>query len=151
VVLTPRWICAHRHSVPRYPRLDDQAIFWKVIRASKNPQVLPIGKCRNFNSADDLANLFRHHGHDHARNLVSCVLDTCVFSSGMISNVYEPELTYGEQRCCVLSVSCARVSGHTVCTLRASLLLQAHHRARLFAHAFSGPLHNQHANGVFPL
>jgi hypothetical protein len=80
----------------RYPRLDDQAIFWKVIRSSKNPTVLPIGKCRNFNSADDLTHLYSHHGHDHSRNLVSCVLDTCVFSSGMISNVYEPELTYGK-------------------------------------------------------
>lgn len=79
----------------RYPRLDDQAIFWKVIRTSKNPQVLPIGKCRNFNSADDLTHLYRHHAHEHTRNLVSCYLDTCVFSSGMISNVYEPELTYG--------------------------------------------------------
>jgi hypothetical protein len=79
----------------RYPRLDDQAIFWKVIRTSKNPQVLPIGKCRNFNSADDMAVLFQHHGHAHTRNLVSCYVDTCVFSSGMISNVYEPELTYG--------------------------------------------------------
>jgi hypothetical protein len=67
-----------------------------VIRSSKNPTVLPIGKCRNFNSADDLTHLYSHHGHDHSRNLVSCVLDTCVFSSGMISNVYEPELTYGK-------------------------------------------------------
>lgn len=86
-------LIAHAHY--RYPRLDDQAIFWKVIRSSKNPLVLPIGKCRNFNSADDLASMFKHHGHDHTRYLVSCVLDTCVFSSGMISNVYEPELTYG--------------------------------------------------------
>eukprot|EP01032_Pedospumella_encystans_P035608 gene35608-40279_t len=81
-------------AAPKYPRLDDQAIFWKVIRTSKKPAVLPIGKCRNFNSADDMASMFRHHGHDHMKYLISCVLDTCMFSSGMISNVYEPELTY---------------------------------------------------------
>lgn len=79
----------------RYPRLDDQAIFWKVIRTSKKPAVLPIGKCRNFNSADDMASMFSHSGHHHTKYLISCVLDTCMFSSGMISNVYEPELTYG--------------------------------------------------------
>lgn len=83
-------------SLPRrYPRLDDQAIFWKVIRTSKKPAVLPIGKCRNFNSADDMASMFSHSGHHHTKYLISCVLDTCMFSSGMISNVYEPELTYG--------------------------------------------------------
>ena len=27
----------------RYPRLDDQAVFWKVIRTSVNPPVLPLG------------------------------------------------------------------------------------------------------------
>lgn len=64
--------------------------------------MLPIGKCRNFNSADDLTHLYSHHGHDHSRNLVSCVLDTCVFSSGMISNVYEPELTYGACPTCLI-------------------------------------------------
>ena len=69
-----------------------------MIRSSRDPHILPIGKCRNYNSADDLASLYRHHGHEHDRNLVSCVLDTCVFSSGMISNVYEPELTYGKNR-----------------------------------------------------
>lgn len=82
----------------RYPRLDDQAVFWKVIRSSSDPPVLPIGKCRHFIDADDLAHLYQHsqQGHVHKKFLVSCMLDTCVFSSGMISNVYEPELTYGK-------------------------------------------------------
>ena len=101
--LTP----SHTYSLPpsfthssthRYPRLDDQAVFWKVIRSSSDPPVLPIGKCRHFIDADDLAHLYQHsqQGHVHKKFLVSCMLDTCMFSSGMISNVYEPELTYGK-------------------------------------------------------
>lgn len=77
----------------RYPRLDDQAIFWRVIRTSSDPPVLPIGKCRHFNTANDLASMY--HYRSQRQYLVSCMLDTCVFSSGMISRVYEPELTYG--------------------------------------------------------
>ena len=30
-------------AAPRYPRLDDQAVFWKVIRSSFDPPVLPLG------------------------------------------------------------------------------------------------------------
>ena len=93
--LTPSLIHLLTH---RYPRLDDQAVFWKVIRSSSDPPVLPIGKCRHFIDADDLAHLYQHsqQGHVHKKFLVSCMLDTCMFSSGMISNVYEPELTYGK-------------------------------------------------------
>lgn len=78
----------------RHPRLDDQAIFWRVIRTSRDPPVLPIGKCRNFNTANDLASMYQYS--TYKRYLISCVLDTCVFSSGMISRVYEPELTIGK-------------------------------------------------------
>lgn len=79
-------------AAPKFPRLDDQAIFWRVIRESDDPPVLPIGRCRHYNSANDLASMYQYR--THKRFLISCMLDTCAFSSGMISRVYEPELTY---------------------------------------------------------
>eukprot|EP01034_Spumella_vulgaris_P021696 gene21696-27746_t len=72
-------------AAPKYPKLDDQAIFWKVIRTSKDPSVLPLSHCRSFDAPADLKT---------DNQIVSCVLDTCMFSSGMISKVYVPELTY---------------------------------------------------------
>lgn len=36
-------ITSHVSVLCRYPRLDDQAVFWKVIRTSVNPPVLPLG------------------------------------------------------------------------------------------------------------
>lgn len=76
----------------RSPALDDQAVFWKLIRRSADPAVLPLDKCRHFNSAQDLQDRQTKSGGQY---LVSCVLDTCSFSSGMLSRVYVPEFTYG--------------------------------------------------------
>ena len=69
----------------RFPRLDDQAVFWRVIRQSADPPALPIERCRDF-----------HRSAEQVNHLVSCMLDVCVFSSGMISGVYVPEQTIGE-------------------------------------------------------
>ena len=75
----------------KYPRLDDQAVFWKVIRTTKDPLNLPIGRCRHYNTEQDKAHISKSFS---SKPLVSCMLDTCMFSSGMISNIYVPEFTY---------------------------------------------------------
>jgi hypothetical protein len=71
-------------AAPKFPRLDDQAVFWRVIRQSKDPAINPIQRCHDFTT------------NNPKPFLVTCMLDSCVFSSGMISNMYVPELTYGK-------------------------------------------------------
>ena len=55
--------------------------------------VFHAGLCRHFNTPKDLQ--LKPMAGTTDKYLVSCMLDTCVFSSGMISRLYEPELTYG--------------------------------------------------------
>ena len=64
-------------AVPNYEGLDDQAVFWKVIRSSHDPPVIALGSCRNF-VRDGSAKMKN-------ASLTTCFLDPCVFSSGMIS------------------------------------------------------------------
>eukprot|EP00981_Chlorochromonas_danica_P008689 scaffold2270_cov242-Ochromonas_danica.AAC.3 len=79
-------------AAPKYPRLDDQAIFWKVLRSSQDPPILPLEKCRHFDRVEDqMASYQKTTGR---RYLTTCYLDTCIFSSGMLSRKYIPELTY---------------------------------------------------------
>lgn len=73
-------------AAPKYPRLDDQAIFWKIIRKSQDPPIKHLGYCNEINK--DLI-IDKNY-------LTSCMLSTCAFSSGMISDRYIPELTYGK-------------------------------------------------------
>lgn len=89
----------------RFRGLDDQAVFWHVIRRSTDPPVYPLGKCRHVQDGEllkvsvppvgkDTTIVPMHVGGD-AGPLVTCVLDSCTFSSGMISRLYLPEYTYG--------------------------------------------------------
>jgi len=75
-------------------KLDDQAIFWHVLRTSSDPALLQLGRCRNYEGKDSVepgvTNLYRV-GADH---LVTCYLDECLFSSGMLSRQWVPEMTY---------------------------------------------------------
>jgi len=71
-------------AAPKHPRLDDQAIFWNVIRKSVDPPILPLGTCKHYNNPNELIR----------KELTTCFLDTCVFSSGMLSNKWVPEYTY---------------------------------------------------------
>lgn len=32
-------------AAPMFPHLDDQAVFWRVIRTSSDPKVKPLGPC----------------------------------------------------------------------------------------------------------
>lgn len=78
----------------RHPKLDDQAVFWKIIRTSQNPTVLPLGTCRHFNTDVDKKRMRIFNDISNKKYLVSCMLDTCMFSSGMLSRIYVPEFTY---------------------------------------------------------
>lgn len=85
-----RCISTYRHS-----HLDEQAVFWQLLRTSADHKVLPIGSCRNFGNEEDLQEkekLVRDGQHP----LISCVLDVCMFNSGMLSKVpIQEESTYG--------------------------------------------------------
>jgi hypothetical protein len=87
------WQAAYE-AAPKHPRLDDQAVFWKVIRASVSPPILPIGECRHFNRPGDLRLKPAAGTSVDEKYLVTCDLNTCKFSSGMLSRQYVPELTY---------------------------------------------------------
>lgn len=75
------WADTHA-AIPHYPGLDDQTIFWNVLRASVSPPVLPLQSCHN------LKNLSRDY-------LVSCPLDGCSFSAGALRGVAYTMLTDG--------------------------------------------------------
>lgn len=81
-------------AVPKYPGLDDQAVFWRVIRQARSPPVMPIGRCRHVNWTDESSSAPAVAGaakgsvySEASQPLVTCVLDACVFSSGMLSKV----------------------------------------------------------------
>jgi hypothetical protein len=80
------WEEAYEASM-RNLHLDDQAIFWTVIRQSIDPEILPLGMCGR--DEYDLT-VFS------INQLTTCYLDTCMFSSGMLSRQYIPEMTYGK-------------------------------------------------------
>ena len=85
------WQTAYE-AVPHYPGLDDQAVFWRIIRQSTDPPVVPIGTCKHY--TDQEAALLDPTPANALVPLVTCVLDPCVFSSGMLSRVWVPEYTY---------------------------------------------------------
>ena len=60
----------------RYPKLDDQTIFWKYIRSSdvKDPPRHPLTKCEHISGSEGLS----------GKELVSCPLDECLFTSGTL-------------------------------------------------------------------
>ena len=83
------WI--HFFSWIRYPGMDDQSVFWTVIRKSKDPPIHPIGTCRHLESAPTV-----QLKNGSVTALSTCYLDSCLFSSGMLSDLYVPEYSYGK-------------------------------------------------------
>jgi hypothetical protein len=78
----------------RNPGLDDQAVFWKVIRRSSDPPINPMGICKHLESAPKIPDLILGGNHT-ILPLSTCYLNLCLFSSGMLSRLYLPEYTYG--------------------------------------------------------
>ena len=109
-------------AVPRFPGLDDQAVFWRVIRQARSPPVMPIGQCRDVDwstekNAPDVAGHPKGTPYSQASQpLVTCVLDPCVFSSGMLSRAWVPEYTYDE-----LMVNLAK-RNESICSLHANYI-----------------------------
>ena len=71
--------------------MDDQSVFWTVIRKSKDPPIHPIGTCRHLESAPTV-----QLKNGSVTALSTCYLDSCLFSSGMLSDLYVPEYSYGK-------------------------------------------------------
>ena len=69
-------------AVPRFPGLDDQTIFWNVIRSSVDPRIIPLPRCQHYSDSQRAA-------------LVSCPLDGCMFSAGALRGVAYVMLTDG--------------------------------------------------------
>jgi hypothetical protein len=68
------------------PSLDDQSIFWKVLRNASHPSVHSLGLCRDDVSAASTAaskDIF-----------TSCILDTCLFNSGALSRIHPEHFVY---------------------------------------------------------
>lgn len=66
----------------RWPGLGDQEVLWRYIRITHDPPQMPIGKCRDI-ADSDFAILF--NSTYNQSNVVSCALDNCLFSAGMIN------------------------------------------------------------------
>ena len=77
----------------RYPGMDDQSVFWTVIRKSQDPPIYPIGTCRHLESPPTVQ---LKNGSGSVNALSTCFLDSCLFSSGMLSDLYVPEYSYGK-------------------------------------------------------
>lgn len=103
------------YAVLKQTELDDQTIFWNILRTSKDPAVLLLGRCRNYqgNSSVEsgVTNLYRK-GADH---LVSCYLDECVFSSGMLSQ--NPGMTYE------LLINGVNLRNESICTVHSNYMV----------------------------
>lgn len=126
-------------AAPKFPGLDDQAVFWRIIRQSSNPAILPIGKCREFNRSHES----RVVSPPAELELSTCFLDTCAFSSGMLSRVYVPEFTYEE-----LVVNLEK-RNETIHTLHANYIKGNHHKMhKMKEHGFwlATPTHNVSAH-----
>lgn len=65
-----------------YPDVDDQTVFWRVMKNSMRPPIKPLGHCRDI---DDDNQLVLFNSTLKQRNMVACTLDTCLFSSGMVN------------------------------------------------------------------
>jgi len=68
--------------------LDDQAVFWYVIRRSVDPPIYPLGRCRHVPDGEALKVPVPAIGKESkivpmkagaGGPLVTCVLDSCVF------------------------------------------------------------------------
>lgn len=92
--------------VNRHPDLDDQTIFWQIIRKVEHPRVVPLPKCKHLQlsntatttaattTTDSLPKSSTSYSH-HNTVIHSCMLDSCMFSSGMISRALEM-FTFGK-------------------------------------------------------
>jgi Nucleotide-diphospho-sugar transferase len=108
-------------AVPKFRGLDDQAVFWNVIRHTEDPPIYPLGKCRNL---EDTEKVTVSYGKRKMKQkevpvkdaLTTCVLDACVFSSGMISRYYVPEFTYERL------LENLKLRNETICTLHANYM-----------------------------
>jgi len=72
---------------PRLNKLDDQTIFWEVIRKSSDPEIIPLPKCKHFDEETrkeiEAANPAKKQATTgNYSAMVTCHLDGCVFSSG---------------------------------------------------------------------
>ena len=74
----------------RNPGLDDQIIFWRMIRENKDPPINAIGTCRNMDPVPSNST----HPHPDPP-ITTCFLDICMFASGML-RYFEQHLRYGE-------------------------------------------------------
>jgi len=110
------WQTAYE-AVPHYPGLDDQAVFWRIIRQSTDPPVVPIGACRHYSDAGaEGYDPVSGNAADAPVPLVTCVLDPCVFSSGMLSRVWVPEYTYEQL------LENVALRNETICAVHANYL-----------------------------
>ena len=82
-------------------------MFWRVIRQIQEPPIVPIGDCRDYDDKIE---------ESTGPPLVTCVLDPCVFSSGMLSRVWVPEYTYEALEENLLK------RNETICTIHANYL-----------------------------
>jgi hypothetical protein len=68
-----------------------------------DPPILPLGTCRHYNSNESVR-----------KELTTCFLDTCVFSSGMLSDKWVPEYSY------VTLLQNVRKRNETICSIHAN-------------------------------
>lgn len=63
---------------PKFPALDDQSIFWTLIRSIKNLNIKPLIKCSNYEEINT---------NITTNQIITCHLDGCLFSVGALRGV----------------------------------------------------------------
>jgi hypothetical protein len=66
----------------RFPNIDDQTIFWKHVRSTKDQRISPQPECKDL----ELSAAEQALPSDQ-RALVTCHLDGCIFSAGSLRGV----------------------------------------------------------------
>ena len=79
----------------RYAKIDDQTVFWHIVKVMTSPQFVEFPRC-NTTLADELRSTLpvaphtaSDHLHDHEnRNgtMIACPLDECLYSAGALSH-----------------------------------------------------------------
>lgn len=101
----------------RFPGVDDQTIFWKWIRSTADPVIVPLKSCADYNKSttpvsavysrpDEITAKIAVTQGPGREDLITCHLDGCVFSAGALRGVaftwLQENLKLKSERACTI-------------------------------------------------
>ena len=74
----------------RYKNFDDQTIFWLTLRNNIFLNIVPLSSCNNFDGITTGNKTTEIMLKSNDKPIVSCSLDSCMFSSGSLTGEWFP-------------------------------------------------------------